>query len=68
STEAAKASLRYGFEELKLEKIVAVAQPKNIASRRVMEKVGMKYEKEANYYQTNVIYYTILSKEYQPNS
>ncbi|NET27379.1 GNAT family N-acetyltransferase [Okeania sp. SIO1I7] len=63
ATEAAKASLRYGFEQLKLEKIVAVAQPENIASRRVMEKVGMKYEKEANYYQSSVVYYTILSKE-----
>ncbi|NET44201.1 MAG: GNAT family N-acetyltransferase [Okeania sp. SIO2B3] len=68
ATEAAKASLRYGFEELKLEQIVAVAQPENIASRRVMEKVGMKYEKDANYYQTNVVYYTILSKEYRPIS
>ncbi|WP_293162374.1 GNAT family N-acetyltransferase [Okeania sp. SIO2C9] len=68
ATEAAKASLRYGFEELKLEKIVVVAQPENIASRRVMEKIGMKYEKPANYYQTNVVYYTILSKEYQSNS
>ncbi|MDY7004547.1 MAG: GNAT family N-acetyltransferase [Cyanobacteriota bacterium] len=68
ATEASKASLKYGFEELKLEKIVAVAQPENIPSRRVMEKVGMKYKKEANYYQSSVVYYTILSKEYRSNS
>lgn len=68
ATEASKASLKYGFEELNLEKIVAVAQPKNIASRRVMEKVGMKYEKEANYYHTNVVYYTISTKEDRSNT
>ncbi len=68
ATEASKASLRYGFEELKLEKIVAIAKPENIASQRVMEKLGMKYEKDANYYQTNVVYYKISTKEYQPNS
>ncbi|MDJ0519843.1 MAG: GNAT family N-acetyltransferase [Trichodesmium sp. MO_231.B1] len=68
ATEAAKASLKYGFEELKLKEIVAVAQPENIASQRVMEKLGMKYEKDANYYQTNVVYYTIFRKEYYPDS
>lgn len=68
ATEASKASLRYGFEQLKLEKIVAIAVPENIASRRVMEKVGMKYEKEANYYDSNVVYYTISSIEERPDN
>lgn len=68
ATEAAKASLKYGFEELKLKEIVAIAQPENIASQKVMEKLGMKYEKDANYYQTNVVYYKIFRKEYHPDS
>ncbi len=67
-TEAAKASLKYGFEKLKLKEIVAIAQPQNIASQKVMEKLGMKYEKDANYYQTKVVYYTIFRKEYYPDS
>lgn len=58
-TEAAKASLEYGFEIANLERIVAVAKPENIASRRVMEKVGMKYEKDAYYYNNEVVYYSI---------
>jgi RimJ/RimL family protein N-acetyltransferase len=62
ATEAGKASLRYGFEELKLEKIVAVAKPENLASRGVMEKLGMVYVKTARYYNTDVVYYAI-SKE-----
>jgi RimJ/RimL family protein N-acetyltransferase len=45
ATEASIASLNYGFEILQLERIVAIARPENIASQRVMQKVGMKYEK-----------------------
>jgi ribosomal-protein-alanine N-acetyltransferase len=54
ATEASHASLKYGFEVVKLDRIVAIAKPENIASRRVMEKVGMKYEKDAYFYNTNV--------------
>lgn len=64
ATEAALASLKYGFEVMKLPKIVAVAKPENIASRRVMEKVGMKYEKDAYYYNNNVVYYSISREAY----
>jgi ribosomal-protein-alanine N-acetyltransferase len=64
-TEAATAALKYGFEVAKLERIVAIAKPENIASRRVMEKVGMKYEKNAYYYDNDVVYYSISRKAYQ---
>jgi ribosomal-protein-alanine N-acetyltransferase len=66
-TEAASAALKYGFEVAKLERVVAVAKPENIASRRVMEKVGMKYEKDAYYYNNNVVYYSISRKAYRSN-
>jgi ribosomal-protein-alanine N-acetyltransferase len=56
ATEGSHTSLRYGFEIVKLERIVAIAKPENIASRRVMEKVGMKYEKNAHFYNTDVVY------------
>jgi RimJ/RimL family protein N-acetyltransferase len=59
AAEASLASLQYGFDVLKLEKIVAVARPENIASQRVMQKVGMKYEKNARYYDSDVVYYSI---------
>jgi 3-dehydroquinate dehydratase / shikimate dehydrogenase len=41
ATEGSKASLRYGFETLKLAEIVSITVPENIRSRRVMEKIGM---------------------------
>jgi ribosomal-protein-alanine N-acetyltransferase len=41
ATEAARACLNYGFNNLDLDYIVAVAFPENIASIRVLEKIGM---------------------------
>ena len=40
--EAAKATIDYGFNSLKLKRIVATALPENIASWKIMEKCGMK--------------------------
>lgn len=64
-TEASFASLNYGFEILQFERIVAIARPENIASQRVIQKVGMKYEKNARYYETDVVYYSISRETYQ---
>jgi ribosomal-protein-alanine N-acetyltransferase len=43
ATEAALAAIGFGFDELGLDHIVAVALPTNVASRRVMEKCGMSF-------------------------
>jgi ribosomal-protein-alanine N-acetyltransferase len=67
-TEAAAGALKYGFEIATLERVVAVAKPENIASRRVMDKVGMQYEKEAYYYNNDVVYYSISREAYQSNT
>src|SRR5215813_9418657 len=62
--EAARATLRYGFEELGLNKIVAVAFPENHASQRVMQKLGMRYVKIAPFYDGNLVYYEIHRHEF----
>jgi ribosomal-protein-alanine N-acetyltransferase len=67
ATEATKASLRYGFEEVKLDKIVAITAPEHLASRRVMEKAGLKYEKDAHFYNSDVVYYALARKAWQPD-
>ena len=43
-TEAVLRALSYGFDELELERIEATCMPDNIASARVLEKVGMSFE------------------------
>ena len=46
ATEAARAMLRYGFETIGLQEIVAVTMPENTASQSVIEKLDMKYRKQ----------------------
>lgn len=64
ATEAAIATLKYGFREIKLNRIVAIAHPQNIASVRVIQKAGMKYEKNARFYNVDVVYYAVNSIQY----
>jgi len=49
ATEASRAILNYGFDSLKLKKIIAIALKEHKASIRVMEKVGMEFDKFAPY-------------------
>ena len=64
ATEASKAFLEYGFNQLNLEKIVAVANPKTKASRRVMEKLGMKYDYLGEFYGRDLVHYSISQEEF----
>jgi len=48
-TEAARASLEFGFRELNKDKIVCYTLPENIGSIRVMQKLGMSYVREFDY-------------------
>lgn len=65
ATEVAKVSLKYGFEEVKLDHIVAITAPEHIASRRVMEKCGLKYQKNAQFYNLDVVYYALARSEWR---
>jgi RimJ/RimL family protein N-acetyltransferase len=46
ATEGAREVLRLGFEELALHRIHAGCDPRNVASLRVMERLGMRREAE----------------------
>ena len=46
ATEAARAVREYAFDVLKLERVISLIHPDNLASRRVTEKNGMTLEKE----------------------
>jgi RimJ/RimL family protein N-acetyltransferase len=50
ATEAAAAILAFGFETLRLKEIIGLTFPDNVASWRVLEKVGMRYVGTATYY------------------
>lgn len=59
ATESATILLNYGFETLQLERLVALANPQNLASRRVIEKIGMQYEKNIQLYGKTWVFYTL---------
>ena len=64
AVEAAEAVLTYGFEELNLKEIVAVARPENRASWRVMERLGMTYDYTGKFYERDLVHYSITRKEF----
>jgi len=49
ATEAARASLAWGFAHLGLSEIVAMVVPDNVRSQRVMEKLGMRRDPTADF-------------------
>ncbi len=49
ATEAGKASIQFGKEHLGLKRIIGLVNPDNIASIRVLEKLGFQYEKNVLY-------------------
>ena len=59
ATEAANRFLKYGFEDLELEKIVAVAFPENEGSQKVMKNIGMKYVGIGDFYDNKLVQYAI---------
>lgn len=63
-TEAAKGWIEYGFNQAGLERIVAVAVEENVASRRIMEKLGMRYEKTEIHYDEMCAYYGVARADF----
>ncbi|MFP2909895.1 GNAT family N-acetyltransferase [Pyxidicoccus sp. 3LFB2] len=54
ATEVGRELLRWGFEELGLERIVGVANLENVASQAVLRKLGMAHEGRAFHYGSDV--------------
>ena len=62
ATEAARAALDYGFNKLGLPDILAVVEPANTASVRVVEKLGMEYKRQTLFYGLEMSVYQIEKK------
>jgi RimJ/RimL family protein N-acetyltransferase len=48
ATEAAQAILEYGFENLRLDRLICLIVPGNTGSQKVAEKIGMKFERDGH--------------------
>lgn len=64
ATEAATFCLKYGFEKLGLPYIAGRVMKGNIASITVLEKLGLKFIKEREFYEHPGLYYTITKDDY----
>jgi len=59
ATEAAREALRDAFTRIRLKRVVSIAQPENRASIHIMEKLGMRYERDTTHRGIPVVLYAI---------
>jgi len=65
ATEGALASVHHGFETLGLERIISIALPQNVASRRVMEKAGLTFRGETRWRGNDVVWYAVDRRDWK---
>lgn len=65
ATEAAQIALKDAFQRVRLPRIISVAMPDNVASRRVMHKLGLHFDCEFENGGVSVVRYAIGIEEYE---
>jgi len=63
-TETTKSTIKYCFETLGLEKIHAMTTIQNTASRRVLEKSGLRFIEEQPVERFTIAFYEITKEQY----
>lgn len=59
ATEAARRAVLCGFHDVGLTRIVGLTKPENIMSQRVLEKAGLRYERDATFFGMTVRYFIV---------
>lgn len=62
--QAAKLSLEYGFNDLKLDKICAAADVENIGSNKILNQIGMKQKDPFQFEGINCKWYELKREDY----
>ena len=65
ATESSKACMDYGFNTLKLDRIIGNAMNDNISSINVLKKMGMTYLRETNLHNLPSSTFQILKQDYK---
>jgi RimJ/RimL family protein N-acetyltransferase len=68
ATEAAAALVRYGFVNLNLPLITAIAQTRNVSSNRVIQKIGLVQRKTYSLDGIDICFHSLARGEYRPVS
>ena len=61
ATEVALGSVRYGFADLGLKRIIGLVMPENIASVRVLEKAGLRYTETITFWEHQFSKYVVTN-------
>ena len=67
ATEGGRAGMHHGFEVVGLDRIMSATMATNAASRRVMDKCGLRFQGELQLPQTVVAWYAIDRAHWQAN-
>lgn len=59
ATEAARACRDFGFQELRCDRLISLIDPRNEPSRRVAERVGMRFERDVEKWGKTVCIYSL---------
>ena len=65
ATEMGQASLEVGFERLGLAEIASWTLPTNLASQRVMEKLGFRYERDFEFAGLGHRFYRLVAGDWR---
>lgn len=65
ATEAGREVLRYGFEQCDLRRVVATTDTPNQRSVRVLQRLGLFFEKRRERHGLDTVYYAMTADEFQ---
>jgi len=66
ASEGAQSSLQFGFKVLKLETIIGITHLENIASQKVLEKIGMHSRERNRYFEMDCYKYIVHNPKNSP--
>jgi RimJ/RimL family protein N-acetyltransferase len=65
ATEGASRCLSDGFRDYDLEMVIGLVHPENVASQRVLEKIGLGFSNRASYFGLELLRYTIDKERFR---
>jgi ribosomal-protein-alanine N-acetyltransferase len=68
ATEAARAMIRFGFEQAGLDFVIASADAPNLASLGVMERAGMSFDRRETVNEMDTVYYRLDRRNFSADT
>lgn len=65
ATEAARASVAYGFEHFDFAEVIGITHPESVASQRVLQKCGMTFTAATRYFGMDCFRFAVSQTDWQ---